>query len=239
MIFMGAHRNIPRYFKALKTEASSQELRKVLLPFLVGIFLYSILGGLLFFTLGKAEAHLWFNSFHHSWADVFFRYFTETANGIIPLVVVHLLLFVRYSWALGFGLSTLIMGVLVQWLKRGVFDLPRPAGFFEQGILRTIEGVEYAQRFSFPSGHSATAFCMFLFFALLVRKSWATWIFVSWALLAAYSRVYISMHFIEDTIVGAWIGMITAFLGYHFVVRWADSHPTSKLNGKLWPTSKK
>jgi membrane-associated phospholipid phosphatase len=224
---------------ALKTPASNQKIRKVLVPFMAGISLYSIFGGYLFLTLGKAQAHLWFHSFHHPWGDVFFRYFTETANGIIPLVVVHLLLFVRYSWALGFGLSALSMGILVQWLKRSVFDLPRPAGFFEQGILRTIEGVEYAQRFSFPSGHSATAFCMLLFLALVVRKPWVTWVCIVWALLAAYSRVYISMHFIEDTIVGAWIGMITAFLGYYYIVRWADTHPTSKLNGKIWPSAKK
>lgn len=223
----------------MKTAASNADLRSVLLPFLVGISIYSIFGGTLFFSLGKAEAHLWFHSYHHPWADTFFRYFTETANGIIPIIVVHILLFVRFSWALGFGVSALSMGIVVQWLKRGVFDWPRPAGFFEQGILRTIEGVEYAQRFSFPSGHSATAFCMFLLIALIARKTWITWICIIWALLAAYSRVYISMHFIEDTIVGAWIGIITAFLGYYYIIRWADSHPQSKLNGKLWPSARK
>jgi len=214
---------------------SDGQMRAIVLPFVLALSLYSIFGGYIYFSMGKAAAHLWFNAHYHPLADTFFRYFTETANGIIPILAVHVLLFVRYSWALGFGVASLSMGVLVQWLKRGVFDLPRPAGFFEQGIIRTIEGVEYAQRFSFPSGHSATAFCMFLMLALLIRKPWATWVLVIWALLAAYSRVYISMHFIEDTIVGGWIGMFTAVVSYHIIIRWADAHPESKLNGRFWP----
>lgn len=209
--------------------------RKVLQIFIAGLSAYTMLGGFLFLRFGKADAHLFLNGWHHPWADVFFRYFTETANGALPVLVTHILLLVRFSWALGLGLSALVMGLVVQWLKRGVFALPRPAGFFEQGVLHTIEGMQYAYQFSFPSGHSATALCMFLMFALLAKKDWATYVFMVWALLACYSRVYISQHFIEDTVVGAWIGLITAFLGYHFIVRYAETRPQSRLNRRFWP----
>ena len=207
----------------------------MLVPFLVGLSAYSLFGGYIYMMLGKAEAHLWFTNWYHPLADDFFKYFTETANGIVPVIAIHILVFVRYSWALAMGMGAGTMGVVVQWLKRGVFDLPRPAGFFEEGMLRMIEGVNHAQSHAFPSGHSATAFCMFLLLALIIRKPWATYLLVGWALLAAYSRVYISQHFVEDTIVGAWIGILTAFVAYHYIVRWADLHPQSKLNGKLWP----
>ncbi len=76
---------------------------------------------------------------------------------------------------------------------------------------------------------------MFLMFALLVRKRWATHLFLVWALLACFSRVYLSQHFIEDTVAGAWIGVATTLLAYHFVVAKAEQRPESKLNGKLWP----
>ncbi len=207
----------------------------VIRPFLIGLALYSVFGLSVLFMMGKAEAHLWLNSFHHPWADQFFRFFTETTNGVMPVIAVHVLVFMRFSWALAMGLSAISMGIIVQWLKRGVFNIPRPAGFFENGILRTIEGLERAYQFSFPSGHAATAFCMFLMFALLIRKKLATHLFLAWALLASFSRVYLSQHFIEDTVAGAWIGVATTLLAYHFVVTKSEKRPESKLNGKLWP----
>jgi len=151
------------------------------------------------------------------------------------VIAIHLLIFIRFSWALALGLSGLVMGVLVQWLKRGVFNMPRPAGVFDQGLLHWVDGVDYAHRFSFPSGHAATAFCMFLMFALLAKRQWATYLFLVLALLAAFSRVYISQHFIEDTVVGAWIGVITTLLAHRYVVTYAERNPGSKLNGRLWP----
>jgi len=207
----------------------------VIRPFLIVLSVYSLFGLSLFGLVGKAEGHLWLNSFAHPWADTFFRYFTETANGIIPIIAILVLVFVRFSWALALGASAISMGFIVQWLKRGVFNIPRPAGFFENGMLRSIEGLERASQFSFPSGHSATAFCMFLMFALFVKKPWATYMFLVWAILAAFSRVYISQHFIEDTIAGAWIGVGTTLAAYHFIVSRADRNPESKLNRRLWP----
>lgn len=209
--------------------------RETAIIFVTGLSVYSIFGLSVHFGMGKADGHLWLNSLYHPWADVFFRYFTETANGIVPVIAIHLLLFVRFSWALALGVASVVMGVLVQWLKRGVFNLPRPAGFFEEGVLRSIEGMERASQFSFPSGHSATAFCMFLMFALLARRRWASHVFVLWALLAAFSRVYVSQHFIVDTVAGAWIGMFTTLVAYRYVVTYADRTPGSRLNKRLWP----
>mgnify|MGYP003561748457 FL=1 len=38
------------------------------------------------------------------------------------------------------------------------------------------------------------------------------------AVLAAYSRVYLSQHFVEDTIAGSWLGIISAILCYFIFV---------------------
>lgn len=222
----------------MQSGSAAVTAKHVILVFLSGLSLYSIVGSAVFLSMGKEGAHLWFNSFHHPWADVFFRFFTETTNGIVPAVLVNILIFVRWSWALGMAASSISMGILVQWLKRGVFEWPRPAGFFEDGVLRTIEGLDRATQFSFPSGHSATAFCIFLMLALMVRRRWATYLFLGWAVAAAYSRVYLSQHFIEDTVAGAWIGVLTTMTAYHFIVRHAELHPHSWLNGRFWPSSK-
>lgn len=208
---------------------------KVIRPFLTGLLLYSLFGLSVRFVLGKADGHLWLNSLNHPWADQFFRFFTETSNGMMPVIAIHVLIFIRYSWALAMGLAASVMGLVVQWLKRGVFDLPRPAAFFDEGMLRTIDGLDRASQFSFPSGHAATAFCMFLMLAMFARKNWVTYTLLVWALLASFSRVYISQHFIEDTVAGAWIGLATTVAAYHLVVRYADRHPEHWLNRRLWP----
>jgi len=209
---------------------------RVTRTFLLGLTAYSIIGLALFLLYGREGAHMVVNRWHHPWGDVFFRYITDTAHGAVPLLAVHLLLFVRYSWALGLGVAAGAMGIIVQGLKRGVFDLPRPSAVFDQSILHWVEGVEYASKFSFPSGHSSTAFCMFLMFALMANRRWATWFFLLWALLAAFSRVYVSQHFIEDTVAGAWIGLAATYLAWRFIIVPIGKDPANRLNGRLWPS---
>lgn len=217
--------------KALK------QAKPTALPFVVGLSIYSVLGAIFYFTYGKEEAHLVLNAHHNPYLDLFFQYVTHVGHGFVPIIVFHLLLFVRYSWALGFGLSSLIMGVVVQGLKRSVFAGDhRPAMFFPEGGLPQIEGVDLMLHHSFPSGHSATGFCLCIMLAFFAKQRWANYFFTVLAVLIAFSRVYISQHFIQDTIVGSWIGLIMALFGYIFIMYPAEMHPDSKLNKRLWPS---
>lgn len=211
--------------------------KSIALPFTVGLFIYSILGTTVFLVLGKEETHQFLNSYHTPYLDIGFKYLTHIGHGLVPIIAFTLLLLVRYSWALAMGISSLIMGIIVQTLKRSVFAGDhRPAMFFQDGSLPTIEGVNLMLNHSFPSGHSATALCICLMFAFFIKQKWATYFFMILGLLIAFSRVYISQHFIQDTIVGGWIGFTLAYLGYIFILHYAESNPESKLNKRLWPS---
>lgn len=211
--------------------------KPIALPFVVGLSVYSILGALVYYSLGKEEAHTFLNSYHTPYLDLSFKYITHVGNGLVPIAVFHLFLLARYSWALGLGVSSLVMGVIVQTLKRSVFAGDhRPAMFFADGGLPHIEGVDLMLHHSFPSGHSATGFVLCLMLAFFIKKKWSTYFLTVLALLIAFSRVYISQHFIQDTVVGSWIGLIIAFLGYVFIVHHAEENPDSKLNKRLWPS---
>ena len=213
------------------------ELKSIALPFVVGLSIYSSLGMLLYATKGKTDTHLLLNSVHFKYGDLFFKYLTEFGNGLVPVMLFAILLMVRFSWALVMGASGIVMGIVIQGLKRSVFAGDhRPAMFFPDGSLPSIEGIELMMHNSFPSGHSATALCVFFLLACFVKQQWATYLFVILALLTAFSRVYISQHFIEDTIVGAWIGFGIAYLGYILIVDSAEHNPKSKLNNRLWPS---
>ncbi len=212
------------------------ESKTTALPFVVGLSFYTVVGCTAYLYHGKEEAHLLINAWHSPYADLFFKYLTHLGDGMLPVFLFCLLLLIRYSWALALGLSSLCMGILVQTLKRSVFAGDhRPAMFFADGGLPQIEGVKLMLHHSFPSGHSATAFCIFLMLAFMVKQRWATYFFVVVALLTAFSRVYISQHFIQDTIVGSWIGFVLAYLGYLFIMHYAEENPASKLNKRLWP----
>lgn len=216
---------------------AARKAKTTALPFLVGLSIYTIAGSLIYFSFGKEGAHKLINSYHTPYLDLAFKYITHIGHGMVPVILFHLLLLVRYSWALGLGVSSLVMGIVVQTLKRSVFAGDhRPAMFFPDGGLPHIEGVELMLHHSFPSGHSATAFCVCLMLALFIKQKWASRFLAIVALLAAFSRVYISQHFIQDTIVGSWIGLILAFLGYVFIVYYAEENPNSKLNKRLWPS---
>ncbi|MGK0383757.1 MAG: membrane-associated phospholipid phosphatase [Bacteroidia bacterium] len=209
----------------------------IALPFAVGLLVYSLVGLSIFLLLGKQETHQFLNSHHTPYLDLSFKYITHIGHGFIPIIAFFSLLLIRYSWALGMGVSSLFMGIFVQTLKRSVFAGDhRPAMFFQDGGLPSIEGIELMLHHSFPSGHAATGLCVYLMLAFFVKQKWATYFFMVLALLIAFSRVYISQHFIQDTIVGGWIGFIMAYLGYLFIVHYAEITPNSKLNKRLWPS---
>jgi membrane-associated phospholipid phosphatase len=220
----------------MQLKKAIQDSKPIALPFVVGLCVYSLIGFSVLLSMGKEEAHQLLNSFHTSYLDLILKYWTHIGHGFVPIMAFAILLLVRYSWALGLGVSSLVMGIMVQTLKRSVFAGDhRPAMFFQDGGLPSIEGVELMLHHSFPSGHSATAFCVCLMFAFFAKQKWATYALFFTALIAAFSRVYISQHFIQDTIVGSWIGFAISYAAYLFIVHPAEMNPRSKLNKRLLP----
>jgi membrane-associated phospholipid phosphatase len=215
-----------------------KDSKHVALPFVVGLSIYSSVGLGLFFMMGKEEAHSFINSYHTAYLDQAFKYITHLGHGLFPVGAFAFLLLIRYSWALALGLSSALMGIIVQSLKRSVFAGDhRPAMFFADSGLPSIDGIVLMTHHSFPSGHSATGLCIFAMLAFFIKQKWATYLMMVIGILVAFSRVYISQHFIQDTVAGAWIGFGLAFCGYAFIIHAAEKNPNSKLNKRLWPSS--
>ena len=107
-----------------------------------------------------------------------------------------------------------LSGLIAQFFKRIVFyDYFRPVRAIGADHLNLIEGVDLHGSFSFPSGHSTVSFALFIFLAYLFRnKRYLQVVFAFMAILAAYSRVHISQHFIHDIIAGAILGIAIFFL---------------------------
>lgn len=177
------------------------------IPYLVAI---SSLGFFLV-RFSKSDIHLWLNQYHNSFCDVFFSYITNLGDGVFLPLFLLIMLLVRFRETLLMLAVFLLSGLFVQILKRFVFDdVDRPSRYFEgKAFLYFVPGLEQHCCNSFPSGHSATAFSVFLVFAMVAKSNVLKFAFFILACLVAFSRVYLSQHFLIDIVAGSFIGVIT------------------------------
>jgi len=175
-----------------------------------------ILSTALFFKLifSKEEIFLFINAHNSPFGDAFFPIITHLGDGITIIVITILLLWVSYRYALLSLLIYTISSQLVQILKRVVFsDFPRPSKYFEgKADLHFVDGVRLHQMMSFPSGHTTSIFAFMTFLAIISKNKTIGMLYVIIACVVAFSRIYLSQHFLEDTIAGSLIGVLSAFI---------------------------
>ena len=92
--------------------------------------------------------------------------------------------------------------------------VPRPAKYFEEDVLSLVEGVKMNYWYSFPSGHTMTAFVLAVFISLMLRRAYWSIILLVYASLVGISRIYLSQHFLVDVLVGATVGVLLAWVFY-------------------------
>lgn len=184
--------------------------------FLAGSFVFWLGAFALVLSIPKAELHLQSNAMHSPFLDVFFKNITHLGDGIFASIIAILLMFKKVRYGIFVIVSYLSSGILVQLGKRLLFaDAKRPSAFFE-GVadLHFVEGVAVHASRSFPSGHSATSFGLFACLALLVKNPYQKFALFMMAVLVAYSRVYISQHFMVDILVGSIIGTLFSYIWF-------------------------
>ena len=147
--------------------------------------------------------------------DLFFKYATELGASV-PFVVAAGLLFYKVGDALLVLLAQGATALLVYPVKVLV-GAPRPSLFFATHypdvVLHQVGGVTLHAVNSFPSGHTAAAFSlMFCLTLICSRRSWTAPLFLLLAVVAGWSRIYLSQHFAEDVCAGAVVGVVATLL---------------------------
>ena len=164
----------------------------------------SLLGALLLLGtsayFGRIPVFLFLNTDGGIFIDQFFKWATWGAEGWIWIPY----LAVVFGWfkkdakliVLNFVLSTLF----TQIPKRFIWDsISRPiASGIPLNEIHTVQGVVMHAWNSFPSGHTATAFTLFLLTIYLFPTKWVFAIGTIFAMICAYSRVYLGQHFPMD-----------------------------------------
>ncbi len=198
-----------------------------IVPFILSIFLVSALLGI----YGNDRLFLHINGYHSRFADFFFLISTNLGDGIIAFILVVILLWVSFRDALTFLAITILITIVVTVLKNVFFpEFYRPVAYFESTeVVRLVTGYDPPVYCTFPSGHAATAFSVYLYLSILSKNQIVKFFLFVIALLVAYSRIYLSAHFPEDVVVGASIAVSLTILGYYL----GQQIKSGKLDKKL------
>ncbi len=186
--------------------------------FFIGLFLYCFIGLAFIQYYGRDELHLLINQNHTSFLDVFFKYFSKYGPLVFIVTILYIVIKKEKYKALFILLTSYLLNFIILTFVKKTFyiHVHRPTYYFEQkGIdLHLIEGVTSQIPFTFPSGHTAEAFLLMLFVCLLSKQKWIKYVAVVIAIMMAYSRVYLSKHFLIDTIAGALLGVFIMSMMY-------------------------
>lgn len=193
------------------------------------------------FQYSKTDLHVKINSLvGNNILDTFLKYFTHIGDGVFAVIIGILILIYNIRKGIFVLISYIISGLITSVLKNYFFDdANRPHfvfGYFHKDIkLNYIEGVDMVGLNSFPSGHATSAFALFTCLALISENKYLKIIFLIIALTAAFSRTYLSQHWLIDITAGSLIGIITATLFYFIFI---NSRFLEKLNKPLLTNNK-
>lgn len=224
-------------------------MKKLLSVYGIACLVLLMFGYGLLLVYPKVELHLMLNSYHTDVLDTFFKYYTMLAEWTLYVLALLPLFWKKKELTFFFALCEISGAVVIQILKY-IFCSPRPVSVFEQHpgvVLPVVEGIRLHHSYSFPSGHAFTFFNFCTCCALLLayyyqingrKNSYRAWallnlellLLLALAALGAYSRVFLSQHFLSDVCMGALIGFVTPCLVYYF---WGDKFLGTRRNNEI------
>lgn len=199
--------------------------------FFIPYFIFLLAGGIILLSLSKTDIHLYINRYHSAIADFFFSNWTYLGLGIMIIPVAFILAFIRLRYML-ISILGFLLTVTINDSLKSYFHTPRPVTVFGQlhQQLYLVPNVEMYTWNSFPSGHTATGFCMFCLLALYTNKKLLKLFYFLVAFLIAYSRMYLSEHFLQDVYGASIIGISCALLIYSWLT---NAKMFNKFAGRL------
>lgn len=187
--------------------------------FFIPYFIFLLAGGITLLLYSKTDIHLYLNQYHNPAADFFFSNWTNLGLGIVIVPVALVLAFIRFRYML-ISLAGFLLTVIINDSLKFLFHSPRPLTVFSQlhQSLYLVPNVEMQNWNSFPSGHTATGFCMFCLLAFYTKNNFLKALYFIMAFLIAYSRMYLSEHFLKDVYAASIIGVCCALFVYSWLM---------------------
>ena len=189
--------------------------------FLIPFVGFLCLGGFLLVTYDKETLFFAINSRYSTLGDFCFKYYTHLGDGIFYLfMAIIFFLFASKYKAIIMLASYAFTSLVAQSIKyniNGQNFRPRSHFWFDSHRIHFVDGVEIMVSHSFPSGHTTSAFSIFLLFSIFVNNRAFSLLFFTMALMVGFSRMYLGQHFFADVYGGAIIGTILTLITYYLL----------------------
>ena len=164
----------------------------------------------------------WFfiiNGAHTRWLDDIMSFYASVWVWF-PLMLIPLyFVFKRRKEWLSMLICTLLTSavnsIVISLIIKPLFKRFRPTHhplFMEE--VRVLNDYVAGGDYGFISGHSTNAFAFAVISALVVKNKWYSSLIFAWAVMMAYSRIYLGAHFITDVIPGILMGSLIGWLLY-------------------------
>ncbi len=207
---------------------------KVNFYYLFPVLLFYCFAAYRIWNFSKIDNHVFFNQWvGNVYIDNFFKYITHLGDGLFLLFIVILWSFKNLRQSLILLLSYIIAGGSVAILKNYIFEVKRPHFVFDYYhkdiFIKYVDCVDILALNSFPSGHSTSVFILCSFLAFHLHQHYQKLLLGVFAIIIAFSRVYLSQHWINDIFVGSLTGLIitlfihSVFDRYRFLDRYNQS----------------
>lgn len=161
------------------------------------------------------------NGLHSPFFDALFYALSQTWASIPIFLLAFILLYKRFGWkqmlvcvaviAVAMGLSDVIS---TECFKK-VICRYRPTHNYEIGNLIHVVNGYRGGMYGFVSSHAANMFAFAVGVSLFLKNKIWTTIFVCWAVLVCYTRMYLGVHYPADVFCGALLGCLLAYLCYY------------------------
>ncbi|MEN9699624.1 MAG: hypothetical protein RLZZ301_822 [Bacteroidota bacterium] len=162
------------------------------------------------------SVHRYLTSYHSPALDALMRTATHVGDGLFFCsVILFVLIWISKKEALQLSLIFLLSSGMAQFLKRVIFpNALRPMAYFKgDPQFHIIKNLDYHLTHSFPSGHSTSVFALASFICLAYSKriSYDLLLLIA-ACFFAFTRIYLSQHFLHDVVAGSLIGISSTLL---------------------------
>lgn len=160
------------------------------------------------------------NGLHTPWLDQVMYWISKTEFWI-PLYAGLLFLIIKnykkHSWII-IGCIVLTIALADQITSTGMkpfFQRLRPSRNPElKELVHTVNGYK-GGKYGFASSHAANTMGIAFFLWLLFKKRYTwMWALFIWAIVVAYSRIYLGVHYPGDILVGMMLGLLSGYLGF-------------------------
>jgi membrane-associated phospholipid phosphatase len=191
----------------------------------IGIGLSLITGTcliLLSMLMGKENAFLLLNGNLGNAADFFFYIWANAGDGFIWIPAFALTLMYKKKF-IPFLIATIVFSTLITQSSKQIFfkSENRPTAVITNtSIIHKVAGIEIHTTNSFPSGHTATAFSLFLFCCFIITKKWIVPLGFTYAILGGYARIYVAQHFPLDVGAGILVAYCSVLLAWVIQIKY-------------------